>query len=94
MNSTLSAVAVITQVSKRHKLPLSIANKQTLKQTLSDIVNFITKNHVVFFQEVYKTDFMNSLISGGMALPHITDASDFAIRKVSLNPNKEADYPL
>ena len=32
--------------------------------------------------------FVNSFISCGMASPHIIDASDFAIRKVSFNPNK------
>ena len=31
---------------------------------------------------------MNSFFSGGMASPQIIDASDFAIRKVSFNPNK------
>ena len=34
------------------------------------------------------TFFVNSFILCGMALPHITDASEFAIRKVSFNPNK------
>ena len=31
---------------------------------------------------------MNSFISCGMASPHIIDAWDLAIRKVSFNPNK------
>ena len=66
-------------------MPLSIAN---IKKT--DAVKhciFLTKP-VVFFRSVELTFFMNSFISCGMASPHITDASDFAIRKVSLNPNK------
>ena len=33
-------------------------------------------------------DFINSYISCGMAPPHIIGASNFAIRKVSYNPNK------
>ena len=33
-------------------------------------------------------------LSCGMALPHINGASDFAIRKVSVNPNKDTDYSL
>ena len=45
------------------------------------------------FQE-YRTDFLwKSVISCGMASPHIIDASDFAIRNVSLAQIK-ADYPL
>ena len=57
------------------------------KQTLSDIVFFLTKP-VVFFRNVELTFFVNSFISCGMASPHIIDSSDFAIRKVSFNPNK------
>ena len=34
------------------------------------------------------TFFVNSFISCGMASPHIIEALDFAIRKVSFNPNK------
>ena len=42
----------------------------------------------MFFRSVELTFFVNSFISCGMASPHIIDASDFAIRKVSFNPNK------
>ena len=41
-----------------------------------------------FFGSVELTFFVNSFSSCGMASPHITDASDSAIRKVSFNPNK------
>ena len=73
-----------TQVSNRHELPLSIADKET------DAVRhciFLTKP-MVFFRSVELTFFVNSFISCGMASPHIIDASDFAIRKVSFNTNK------
>ena len=43
---------------------------------------------MVFFRSVELTFFVNLFISRGMALPHIIDASDFAIRKVSFNPNE------
>ena len=42
-----------------------------------------------FFFEECRTDFLCEFVhSCGMALPHITNVSDFAIRKVSFNPNK------
>ena len=40
------------------------------------------------FRGVELNNFMNSFISCGMASPQTIDASDFAIRKVSFNPNK------
>ena len=40
------------------------------------------------FGSVELTFFMNSFISCGKALPQVIDASDFAIREVSFNPNK------
>ena len=44
---------------------------------------------MVFSQEC-RTDFLCEFVhSCGMALPHITDASNFAIRNVSFNPNKD-----
>ena len=43
---------------------------------------------MVFFRSVELTFFVNSFISYGLASPHIIDASDFAIRKISFNPNK------
>ena len=43
---------------------------------------------MVFFKSVELTFFVNSFILCGMASPHIIDASDFAIRKVSFYPNK------
>ena len=55
--------------------------------TGSETVNFISKPGV-FFRSVELNDFMNSFISCGMASPHLIAASDFAIRKVSVNPNK------
>ena len=80
-----------THVSNRHGLPLSIANKQT------DAVRhciFLNKAcGVFFFGSVELIFFVYSFISSGMALPYIFDASDFAIRNVSFNPNK-GDYPL
>ena len=42
----------------------------------------------MFFRSVELTSFVNSFISCGMASPHIIDALDFAIRKVSFNPKK------
>ena len=44
---------------------------------------------VCFFSRgVELTFFVNSFISCGMASPHIIDASEIAISKVSFNPNK------
>ena len=59
-------------------------NKQT--DAGSDIVNFISKS-VVFFRRVELNKLVNLFISCGMTSPHIIDASDFAVRKVSFNPN-------
>ena len=42
----------------------------------------------MLFSSVELNNFMKSLISFDMASAHITDASDFAIRKVSFNPEK------
>ena len=42
---------------------------------------------MVFFRSVELIFFVNSFISCGMASPHITDPSDFAIRKVSCSTN-------
>ena len=75
-----------TQVSNRHELPLSIANKQT--DAVRHCIFFNKACGVFFFRSVELTFFVNSFISCGMASPHITDASEFAIRKVSFNPNK------
>ena len=43
---------------------------------------------------VQLNDFINSYISCGMAPPHITGASDFAIRKVSFITQTKTDYQL
>ena len=75
-----------TQVLNRRKLPLLIVNKQI--DAGSDIVNFISKP-MVFFRSIKLNFFVNSFISCGMASPHIIDASDFAIRKVSFNPYRK-----
>ena len=53
----------------------------------TEMVNFISKSGVLF-RCVQLNDFMNSYISCGMASLHIIGVSDFAIRKVSFNPNK------
>ena len=42
----------------------------------------------MFFRSIDLTFFVNPFISCGMTSPRIIDASDFAIRKVSFNPNK------
>ena len=54
----------------------------------TEMVNFISKPGV-FFRGIQLNDFMNSYISCGMASPHIIGALDFAIKKVSFNPNKD-----
>ena len=74
-----------TQVSNRHELPLSIANKNRRCQTL---YFFFKQSLWCFFRSVKLTFFVNSFISCGMVSPHIIEASDFAIRNVSFNQNK------
>ena len=57
------------------------------------MVKFISKPRV-FFMAIQLNDFINSYISCGMAPPHITGASDFAIRKVSFITQTKTDYPF
>ena len=56
------------------------------------MVNFISEPGV-FFMGLQLNDFKNSNISCGMAPPHITGASDFAIRKVSFITQTKTEYP-
>ena len=64
-----------TQVSNRHELPLSIANKQT--DAVRHCTFFFKQSLWCFFRSVELIFFVNSFISCGMALPHINDASYF-----------------
>ena len=83
--SSISYSCSYTQVSNRHELPLSIANKQTDSVRYC---NFFKQSMWCFFRSVELTFFVNSFISCGMASPHIIDALVFAIRKVSFHPTK------
>ena len=44
---------------------------------------------VMFFRSVELTFFVNSFISCGIGSPHIIETLNFAIRKVSFDPNKD-----
>ena len=57
------------------------------------MVNFISKSGV-FFSGVQLNDFMNLYISCSTGPPHITGASDLAVRKVLFNLNKSYELEI